>query len=309
MEPILINETTDDIPPDVVYATRTNLDRAAINEAIFAEHLRQTHSKNPNVSPPMHTICIMASEPKWKKSQGGPKEYIPFNGNGMDVLYGNCGEGHVKGVGSDNHYYDPMLKLYHGRPVMINKNKDVKNCIANGAMGKFTGVVLKRGITTDDLDIVKIDDYFVRAASVSQIASVRIEMTDGDQREVSLSSEKITAKCSFPMALFGPVDGDSFRVARKISFSQFPINVANARTVHKLQGRTIVHLLVSSWSYIGNWIYVVLSRCTRLAGLYLRSPIDSAKVVGKGMSEECRDFLRYFREHKQPAPRVSLPRE
>ena len=45
-----------------------------------------------------------------------------------------------------------------------------------------------------------------------------------------------------------------------IKFNQFPINVANARTVHKLQGQSIKNLVVSTWNYTGNWVYVVLSR-------------------------------------------------
>jgi hypothetical protein len=51
-----------DIPADATYATASNLDRVAINDGIFAKHLASTHSKNPNVDPPKHTICIKTLE-------------------------------------------------------------------------------------------------------------------------------------------------------------------------------------------------------------------------------------------------------
>ena len=129
-----------------------------------------------------------------------------------------------------------MLKLYHGRPVMINKNKDVKNCIANGAMGKFAGVELARGVTLDDLEIIEVDGYFVRAASVAQISCIKIDMSDGDQRRVSLVAEKITANCSFPMALFGPVEEGPLRVWRKISFTQLGVGLGLARAARPHAG-------------------------------------------------------------------------
>ena len=55
----------------------------------------------------------------------------------------------------------------------------------------------------------------------------------------------------------------------RIKFVQFPINISNARTVHKLQGRTIENLMIASFDYRDNWIYVALSRVTTLKGLFL----------------------------------------
>lgn len=49
------------IPP-----TKTNIDRMAINDAIFANHLKETHSKDPAQAPPSHTICIKAAKLQWK---------------------------------------------------------------------------------------------------------------------------------------------------------------------------------------------------------------------------------------------------
>ena len=54
--------TEDDIPHDSVYATSTNIDKAAINDGIFAKHLEKTHSCDESKPPPRHTICIKASK-------------------------------------------------------------------------------------------------------------------------------------------------------------------------------------------------------------------------------------------------------
>ena len=83
------------------------------------------------------------------------------------------------------------------------------------------------------------------------------------------------------------------RHSTKIKFKQFPLNVAHARTVHKLQGKSIKHLVISTWDYTDNWIYVVLSRCKTLKGLFIREPLNHLKT--RGMSEECLKFHREFR--------------
>ena len=78
--------TEADIPIGATYATKTNKDRMAINDAIFANHLKHTHSKDANVPPPRHTICVMASNLKFKKS-GTYNTYYDMNERCKDVIY------------------------------------------------------------------------------------------------------------------------------------------------------------------------------------------------------------------------------
>jgi len=118
-----------DIPKNVTYATKTNVDRMAINDGIFAAHIRATHSTNPSIPPPEHTICIKASKLQWWKSiSPRKKEYKDFNQLSKDILYACVGEAHVKSSGNSK-THDPLLKMYFGRPVMINDNLDVKNVL------------------------------------------------------------------------------------------------------------------------------------------------------------------------------------
>ena len=95
--------------------------------------------------------------------------------------------------------------------------------------------------------------------------------------------------CQFPTYLDNEVTSKTIRDDLLVRFKQFPVNISHARTVHKLQGRSITYLLISSWNYsMENWIYVVLSRCRTLNGLHTRTPLDQLKT--KGMSDKVRSF-------------------
>jgi hypothetical protein len=78
----------------------------------------------------------------------------------------------------------------------------------------------------------------------------------------------------------------------------------NAQKVHKLQGRSINNLFINSFSYVGNWVYVALSRVTMIKGIFLQILLEQAKC--KGMSIECLNFHKLFRETKAPLPKVHL---
>ena len=60
----IVNEKSK-IPSEISCATCGNKDKCAINEGIFLQHLKKTHSKNINVQPPFHTIVVMASNLKF----------------------------------------------------------------------------------------------------------------------------------------------------------------------------------------------------------------------------------------------------
>lgn len=303
-----------EIPKDAVYAVPTNIDRTAINDGIFANHLKATHSKNANDPIPSHTICIKSSNVcrvEGSKAKNNLKK-TPMQQMLKDMFYATCGEGHVKGTGQNkSKYFSPMLQLYYGRPIMINQNIDTEKCLANGAMGEFVGVDLMDGVTEQDLEVIVIDGYFVRCADVSQVKCLKMKMTDGvekgEERVVSLrpSTEMLTVK--FPLPVDGAVSRSTMRVNRRMSMKCFPLNIANARTVHKLQGRTIKNLVISSWSNKPSWIYVALSRVTKLDGLFLRVPLSPA--ANFGTPQEVTAFLDRFRQKGAPPQVPSNPRD
>ena len=85
--------------------------------------------------------------------------------------------------------------------------------------------------------------------------------------------------------------------------TQFPINLNDATTGHKLQGMSKDVVIITSWPKGGlsalfkNWEYVVLSRVRTLEGLYLFEPIDLEKSFKP--SKELQRYMIQAREKER----------
>ena len=61
----------------------------------------------------------------------------------------------------------------------------------------------------------------------------------------------------------------------KIRITYLPINCNISTTGHKLQGKTLNHLVINSFAYqCTHWLYVVLSRVKELNNLVLNEKLD-----------------------------------
>ena len=73
-------------------------------------------------------------------------------------------------------------------------------------------------------------------------------------------------------------------------FSQFPIKVAHAITIHKSQGKTFDNVIIDTWYWCfeSGMLYVALSRCTNLEGIQL---VKQLKISDIRSDIDVKNFL------------------
>ncbi|MFH1142254.1 MAG: helicase C-terminal domain-containing protein, partial [Candidatus Uhrbacteria bacterium] len=77
------------------------------------------------------------------------------------------------------------------------------------------------------------------------------------------------------------LDGQNLEEEVIGSYSQYPIALAWAVTIHKAQGKTFDKVLVDvGWgAFAHGQMYVALSRCTELSGITLLKPFNPKDVI------------------------------
>ncbi len=142
---------------------------------------------------------------------------------------------------------DGKLDLKVGAQVMFIKN-DIsrEKLFYNGKIGRITAI---------DNDIIH-----VKAASDGQmIYAARV-----DWENIRYTIDPVTKE----------IKGDV--VGR---FTQYPLRLAWAITIHKSQGLTFEKAIIdASAAFAHGQVYVALSRCKTLGGLVLRTPIPSSSI-------------------------------
>ena len=279
-----------DIPNDACCAVKNDVDRAAVNDGVFMDVTRETHCKDKRRDPPLNAVCLKASNLTiGTKVEGKSKlQCRGMTGKMKDLFFAACGEGHVRY--HETKCTSPLLKLYHDQPIVLVENESVEEGMANRTMGKFKELKPQPGVSMNDLKVIKIDKCYIRCANVSQVQCLVMQIDDSN-KVVEIKPKDMNGKAGAPVSLDGTLNRYTRRVWKRIQMKQIPINIENARTVHKLQGKTLKYLVVSLWNCLGNWVYVVLSRVKTLNGLFLQKPLQHKKT--RGMDDECKSFLSY----------------
>lgn len=117
--------------------------------------------------------------------------------------------------------------------------------------------------------------YNGKIAVVKEIADDEIIVTlSGSEEEVKVEKETWrNIRYSFNREL------DSIEEEELGSFTQYPLRLAWAITIHKSQGLTFERAIIDAgYSFAAGQVYVALSRCTSLDGLVLRSRINYGSI-------------------------------
>lgn len=166
---------------------------------------------------------------------------------------------------------------------MYTENHDVENKEANGTLCHLQKIVLYDDVTDEDFEIVNMDGYFVRCLGISNVKFLLCTLDEdcpiSNRRTLKIRPDNVTCRISMPLSL---IPGEEHKQTVRARLNRFPVLVNHATTGHKLQGQTKDDgVFIKEWHYKKNWPYVVLSRVTTLAGLFLQKPIDATKNYTK----------------------------
>jgi hypothetical protein len=156
-----------------------------------------------------------------------------------------------------------VLELKSGAQVMMLSNDPEKRWV-NGSLGKIIDLVTD----TEGDDVIMV------------------ELEDGTQVDVKKHTWEIY------QYYFDEVNKS---LASKVMghFTQYPLKLAWAVTIHKSQGQTFDRVIIDvGWgTFSHGQMYVALSRCTTLEGIVLKQPLSQRHIL---MDERVLQFMKKF---------------
>ncbi|MDD5669786.1 MAG: AAA family ATPase [Candidatus Omnitrophica bacterium] len=147
---------------------------------------------------------------------------------------------------------DGELRISKGAQVML-LNNDAKGRWVNGSIGTVTGI---EDNEKKDADIIEV--------LLSDGSTVEVIPHTWDVFHFSFNEETSS------------IDAD---IAG--SFTQYPLKLAWAITIHKSQGKTFDRVVIDTGTgaFAHGQIYVALSRCTSFEGIILKKPIRKHEIM------------------------------
>lgn len=147
---------------------------------------------------------------------------------------------------------DLELTLKVGAQVMFIKN-DPEHRFYNGKIGHVTELASDK----------------IRVRCAGEETSIEVERSQWENTKYSVNEET--------QEIVSEVQG---------SFTQFPLRLAWAITIHKSQGLTFEHAIIDAGrSFAPGQVYVALSRCRSLGGIVLATPITHQSILSDSRVE------------------------
>jgi hypothetical protein len=149
---------------------------------------------------------------------------------------------------------------------------------------------------------VRNDMSFEKRYFNGKIGKITGIMTDAIEVRCPEESDKITVEITTWENIEYTVDPKTAEISQKVigAFSQYPLKLAWAITIHKSQGLTFDKAIIDAQAaFAHGQVYVALSRCRRLEGMVLSSPL-SPRVVKTDHTVD--RFLQRLADHT-PSPK------
>ena len=247
--------------PKIRCACFMNDERNAYNNVVFLEHLKATHPKanDSNAVSPMHT-CIIKANMKY-----GSKSIGSMNKGMYNHLLDQCGDSDI--LNGSKAFVNQALNFFHNIPLMMNTNARIEEELANGTPCRGLYIKLKKGCTFEKENW---EGYLVNTVFANQVDYIMC-MHEGKNAKYFIVKPE-TRQCKVKLRSWNNA------ILDKIKITYLPINLSISTTGHKLQGKTMDHLVVNSWGYrCTHWVYVVLSRVRTLKSLILNVVVKSSQ--------------------------------
>ena len=209
---------------------------------------------------------------------------------------------------------------------MINDNDDIKEGRANGTMCRVVSVKKKNGavmrwrdydgkkvycLSVNDIEYVCFEHFPKTSEQIALEEEINILKKNYSRNEQLATCERrlekikksrqfnLKPKTFYTTFYYEDLKEGGFKIAKKhktllkAKMIQFPVNLNDATTGHKLQGSSKSELIVESWNYTTpGWIYAVISRVRKLGGLFLRRKLDY-KQFKKNYDKTHRDLKAF----------------
>ena len=244
---------------------------AVRNRSITDEHLATLNVRhNPSFTPPAGDFYIQLTTTNNKAAQ--------INGEELHKLKSKLRtfQGIIRGEFDRKQFpTDVELHVKIGAQVML-VNNDREGRWVNGSVGKI--VDIEKGEDSEE-DIIWVE---LSEREIVDVAPYTWEVfrLSFDQKTNRLESETIG------------------------SFTQYPIILAWAVTIHKSQGKTFDKVIIDMdrGAFAHGQTYVALSRCTTLEGMVLKQPIKKSHIL---LDWKVVKFLTQF-QYKKADREISL---